>query len=86
METKRLFLTGRSRRFGPEPAERAKRKLRLLDSAAALEDLASAPGNRLERLHGDREGQHSIRINDQIRLCFRWTNGKACDGEITDYH
>ena len=64
----------------------ARRKLRWLDSAATLRDLASPPGNRLEALSGDRQGQHSIRINDQWRICFRWSDGGAEDVEIVDYH
>jgi toxin HigB-1 len=62
----------------------AQRKLRQLDSAAALNDLNSPPGNRLESLHGDRQGQHSIRINKQWRICFRWRSGDAYDVEIVD--
>jgi len=64
----------------------AQRKLRQLDSAVVLQDLASPPGNRLELLKGDRRGQHSIRINDQWRICFRWEDGDALDVEIVDYH
>ena len=64
----------------------ARRKLELLDSAVSLEDLRSPPGNRLEALRGDRAGQHSIRINDQWRICFRWSSGDAFDVEIVDYH
>ena len=63
----------------------ALRKLRMLD-ATELGDLRVPPGNRLERLKGDRAGQHSIRINDQWRICFRWSGGDAHDVEITDYH
>lgn len=62
------------------------RKLRYLAAAGRLSDLRQLPGNRLEALHGDREGQHSIRINDQYRLCFRWLDGAAYDVEIVDYH
>ncbi len=62
------------------------RKLRMLDAAVKLDDLRVPPGNRLERLHGDRSGQHSIRINDQWRICFRWQRGDAWDVEIVDYH
>ena len=62
------------------------RKLRMLDAAVKLDDLRVPPGNRLERLHGDRSGQHSIRINDQWRICFRWQHGDAWDVEIVDYH
>ena len=64
----------------------AGRKLEQLDSAAVLEDLRVPPGNRLEMLAGDRQGQYSIRINDQYRICFRWTDGGPADVEITDYH
>lgn len=64
----------------------AQRKLRQLQIAGRLEDLQIPPGNRLEALKGDRSGQHSIRINDQFRLCFRWTNAGAEDVEIVDYH
>lgn len=58
----------------------------MLDVASKLEDLRVPPGNRLEKLSGDREGQHSIRINDQYRICFVWPDGDAFDVEITDYH
>jgi proteic killer suppression protein len=64
----------------------ALRKLAILDAAESLEDLRVPPGNRLEKLAGDRKGQHSIRINDQWRICFRWSEGDAHDVEITDYH
>ena len=64
----------------------ARRKLRYLNAAAVLGDLASPPGNRLEALKGDRKGQHSIRINDQFRICFVWTNEGPADVEIVDYH
>jgi proteic killer suppression protein len=64
----------------------AVRKLALLDAAQTLEFLRSPPGNRLEALKGDRRGQHSIRINDQFRLCFRWTAKGPTDVEIVDYH
>jgi proteic killer suppression protein len=64
----------------------ALRKLRQLDAARLLSDLASPPGNRLEALRGDRKGQHSIRINDQWRICFEWLSGDAYAVEIADYH
>lgn len=64
----------------------ARRKLELLASATTLNDLRSPPGNRLEALKGNRAGQHSIRINDQWRICFRWVDGNAFDVEILDYH
>jgi proteic killer suppression protein len=66
--------------------DRAERKLVILDSATTLDTLRALPGNRLEPLKGDRKGQHSIRINDQWRLCFRWDGGDAYDVEIVDYH
>ena len=64
----------------------ARRKLRMLNNAASLDDLRIPPANRLEALKGDRKGQHSIRINDQWRICFRWQQGDACDVAIVDYH
>ena len=64
----------------------ARRKLRQLEIAASLEDLRVPPGNRLEALRGNRKGQHSIRINDQFRVCFRWTKAGVVDVEIVDYH
>jgi proteic killer suppression protein len=64
----------------------ARRKLLYLHSARTLQDLSQPPGNRLEALKGDRKGQHSIRINDQSRICFKWHEGNAFDVEITDYH
>lgn len=64
----------------------ARRKLRMLNNAATLDDLRIPPANRLEALRGNRRGQHSIRINDQWRICFRWKNNEAYDVEIVDYH
>jgi len=64
----------------------ARRKLLYLSQARSLQDLLVPPGNRLEALKGDRKGQHSIRINDQWRICFRWLDGHAYDVEIVDYH
>jgi toxin HigB-1 len=64
----------------------ARRKLRMLEAATQLGDLASPPGNRLEALRGDRKGQHSIRINGQWRICFVWLEGAAHEVEIVDYH
>lgn len=84
-DTRALFETGRSRRFSAI-ADVAMRKLAMLDAAATLAFLASPPGNRLEALKGDRRGQYSIRVNDQFRLCFRWTPEGATDVEIVDYH
>jgi proteic killer suppression protein len=83
-ETERLNRRERVKRF--RPFERvALRKLRQFDAATELRDLASPPGNHLEALRGDRDGQHSIRINDQWRICFRWRAGNAHDVEIVDY-
>jgi len=65
---------------------RARAKLLAIDAAKRLDDLRTLPGNRLEALHGDRRGQHSIRINDQWRLCFEWRGGAAWDVEVVDYH
>jgi toxin HigB-1 len=62
------------------------RKLAILDAAERLDDLRVPPGNQIEKLSGDRRGEHSIRINDQWRICFRWSDGDAYDVEITDYH
>lgn len=84
-ETRRLFETGRSRVYASF-ADRAIRKLAMLDSATQLRDLRALPGNRLESLKGDRAGQHSMRINDQFRLCFVWTPHGPIDVEIVDYH
>jgi proteic killer suppression protein len=75
-----------SRRLPPEVQRTAYRKLKMLDAATGLLDLRSPWGNRLEPLHGDREGQYSVRINDQWRICFRWEAGQAYDVEIVDYH
>jgi toxin HigB-1 len=72
--------------FPAELVASAERRLRAIDNATELMDLASPPGNRLERLKRDRVGQHSIRINDQWRICFRWTDAGAEDVEIVDYH
>ena len=84
-ETEALFHRRRSKRF--QTIEQvARRKLRQLDSATELRDAASPPGNRLEALRGDRSGQHSIRINDQWRICFSWRDGDAYNVEIVDYH
>ena len=84
-DTRQLWLTGRSRRFG-NIARVALRKLQIVGFASRVEDLNSPPGNRLEKLRGDREGQYSIRINDQYRICFRWEDKDAVYVEITDYH
>jgi toxin HigB-1 len=83
---RQLWEEERSRRIPPNVARAAFRKLQMLNAAGVLNDLALPPGNRLERLKGGREGQHSIRINDQYRLCFVWRDGNAYEVEITDYH
>jgi len=83
--TERIAQGWRVKRFaGVESV--ARRKLRQLQIAGRVADLRVPPGNRLEALEGDRAGQHSIRINDQYRLCFRWTAAGAEDVEIVDYH
>jgi len=84
-DTQALFETGKSRRFSAI-IKVAERKLVQLDAAETLDFLRVPPGNRLEALKGDRSGQYSIRINDQFRLCFRWTASGAVDVEIVDYH
>ena len=84
-ETEALFSDRPAARF--RSIERpARRKLLYLNQARMLQDLMVPPGNRLEALKGDRRGQHSIRINDQWRICFRWSDGHAYDVEIVDYH
>ena len=85
-ETERIWQGQLSRRFPIGIQNRALRKLRQLDAAATVEDLRNPPANRLEALKGDRAGQMSIRINDQWRICFRWSKGDADDVEIADYH
>ena len=85
-ETERLFARQAHTRFPPDIWLTAWRKLAMLDAAERVDDLRLPPGNRLEKLSGDREGQYSIRINEQWRLCFRWRDGDAYAVEITDYH
>jgi len=85
-ETEKLFFRQTSSRFSADVQRRALRKLLLLDAAERLEDLRIPPGNRLEKLSGNREGQHSIRINDQWRICFHWSDGNVYEVEIVDYH
>lgn len=84
-DTRKLFETGKSTRFG-SILKVATRELTQLEAAATLEFLRSPPGNRLEALKGNRKGQHSIRVNDQWRICFRWTSAGPEDVEIVDYH
>ena len=84
-EAEKLFHDQFSKKY--QNIERqAQRKLMQLDQAQVLENLARVPGNHLEALHGDREGQHSIRINSQYRICFRWQAADALEVEIVDYH
>jgi len=85
-ETERLWLSGISRRLPADLQRRAFKKLAILNAAVALENLKVPPGNQLEALRGDRRGQHSIRVNDQYRVCFRWHQGDAFEVEIVDYH
>ena len=85
-DTERLFQRRPVRKLGSDIQKVALRKLRMLDAATVLDDLRLPPGNRLEKLKGDRAGQHSIRINQQWRVCFRWRSGNAYDVEIVDYH
>jgi len=84
-DTRELFETGKSARFS-SILKVATRKLTQLEAAATLEFLRSPPGNRLEALKSDRAGQYSIRVNDQWRICFRWTAAGPEDVEIVDYH
>ena len=85
-ETERIFLGQVSKKFPVEIQRTARRKLLYLNEAEDINDLKAPPGNRLERLKGDRAGQYSIRINDQWRICFKWIDNKACNVEIVDYH
>ena len=85
-ETEKIWQGQRSRRLPGDIQQVARRKLRMLNNARALNDLRIPPANRLEALHGQRVGQHSIRINDQWRICFVWDEGDVFDVEIVDYH
>ena len=85
-EAERIFSRERSRKLPQSIHRTALKKLLVLDAADSLGDLRVPPGNRLEKLSGNRKGQHSIRINDQWRICFRWKNCDAFDVEIADYH
>jgi proteic killer suppression protein len=84
--TERLFRRERGSRLSRGLQRVSMRKLLVLDAAESLDDLRVPPGNRLEKLTGDREGQHSIRVNKQYRICSRWEGGDAYDVEIVDYH
>ena len=85
-ETEKIFNRLVSRKLPPNIQHHARRKLVILDAATELNALRVPPGNRLEALKGDRKGQHSIRINDHWRICFRWKSGDAYNVEIADYH
>jgi toxin HigB-1 len=85
-ETEKLFRRVFSRKLPQNIQYAARMKLEILDAAEVLQDLRIPPGNRLERLSGSREGQYSIRINDQWRICFTWHQENAYDVEIVDYH
>lgn len=85
-ETEKVFRREARTKFSRSLQRVALRKLLILDAAERLDDLRVPPGNRLERLRGDRDGQYSIRVNDQWRICFRWDQAGASDVEIVDYH
>ncbi|MGH7717969.1 MAG: type II toxin-antitoxin system RelE/ParE family toxin [Steroidobacteraceae bacterium] len=85
-DTERLFAREPVRRFPSTLHRLMLRKLVAVDAAEQLDDLRVPPGNRLEKLKGDRSGQHGIRVNDQWRICFRWKDGNAYDVAIVDYH
>lgn len=85
-ETQQVFVSGKSKRLPPDLIRRAIRRLEYIHLANTLNDLRVPPSNRLYALKGDREGQHSISINEQWRICFRFIDGDAYDVEITDYH
>ena len=85
-DTERVWQRRSVRKLGPEVQRAALRKLLILDAAETLQDLRVPPGNRLEKLKGNRTGQHSIRVNGQWRICFHWTTAGPEDVEITDYH
>jgi proteic killer suppression protein len=85
-DTQQLFLKGKSKRLPSDLVRRAIRRLEYIHYAASLNDLRVPPSNRLHALKGDRKGQHSISINEQWRICFRFIEGDAYDVEITDYH
>ena len=85
-ETQKIFERQRSRKLPSDIQQVALRKLRMLNRAETLQDLRVPPANRLERLVGNRDGQYSIRINDQWRICFEWQDGDSLNVEIVDYH
>jgi len=85
-ETEKIYQRKRSRKLPPDIQQTALRKLRMINNSININDLRVPPANRLEKLSGDRSGQHSIRINDQWRICFEWRGSDALNVEITDYH
>lgn len=85
-DTEALYKGKLPRRIPADVASRAVRKLFLIDTVTRLDDLRIPPGNRLEALTGNRQGQYSIRVNDQWRICFEWSDGDALNVEFTDYH
>lgn len=85
-ETESLFRTGKSRRFPPDILRRAMLRLNQLEHAMSVDDMRFPPANRLESLRGDKDGQWSIRVNNQWRVCFRFVNGEVFEVEIIDYH
>jgi len=85
-DSERLWTTGHCRKLPTDLHSLALKKLYILNAALALENLMVPPGNRLEKLRGDRKGQHSIRVNDRYRICFEWRDGNAHRVEIVDYH
>lgn len=85
-DTERIFKRERVNRYSLQVQRLSQRKLDLIDGADSFGDLRVPPGNRLEKLSGNRKGQYSIRVNEQWRICFNWKSGQATDVEITDYH
>ncbi len=85
-QTERIWIGLRSKRVPPDVQNRALDKLRMLNRSKTLDDLRNPPSNRLHELKKERAGQHSISINKQWRICFRWNDGNAYDVEIADYH
>jgi toxin HigB-1 len=85
-ETEKIWNEEFSKKLPPDIQKRALQKLRMINSAGTLDDLKVPPNNHLEALKGDRQGQHSIRLNDQFRICFRWLDNQSFEVEIVDYH
>jgi len=85
-ETEKIYQRERSRKLPTDIQQTALRKLRMINNSININDLRVPPANRLEKLSGDREGQYSIRINDQWRICFEWKSGDVFNVEIADYH